>query len=531
MKFDYVLVGGGTSACVLASQLIKRELGTVAIIESGRAPVGARISTPVRYTETFSTSWDYGFQTQPQAELANRRLAWPRGKMLGGSSGINAMIYIPPCREDMECWPNSWAFDEIESSIHEIENRLFAYDYIEPEIHPLSQRFLEAVSEHNCEHNCEHLINDLQTQSRSTISPIRFRRTQNNGRRRSAYHVFLKPILNHSKLTVIENAHATKIRLDNNQARAVEFQRYGENHIIEAERAVILSTGAIFSPAILMRSGIGSKDHLSDHGIDTRLDLPGVGQNLQDHLIVPLVFESKNEPALEKNFSKATRLEYLQSRTGAKCSNIAEVGAFMRLESSNFAYEDALTFENIQLHFTPTHYLEYPTRNSPIDAWTIGVTQSNPRSRGEVRLTQDDKASYGISIDPKYLSEHHDLRDLIKAIQQTLPITQQPSLLDVRGSTLLPRGLSNTGNSGDCLNKQLEKFVRRYALTLYHPVGTCAMGDGTQAVADEGLKVHGTDNLYIADCSIIPKLPIGNPQSFAMLIGYQAAKMIEDSET
>lgn len=531
MKFDYVLVGGGTSACVLASQLIERKLGTVAIIESGCAPVGARIATPVRYTETFSTLWDYGLQTQPQAELANRRLAWPRGKMLGGSSGINAMIYIPPCREDMESWPKSWAYDEIESSVHEIESRLFSSDSFDPEIHPLSQRFLEAANELNRELNREQLRDNQQARPSSKILPIRFRRTQNNGRRRGAYHVFLKPILCHPKLTVIENAHAKKIRLDGDRVRVVEFQRWGEDHLIEAERAVILTSGAVFSPAILMRSGIGSKDHLSDHDVDTRLDLPGVGQNLQDHLIVPLVFESKNQPALEKNFSRATRLEYLQSRTGAKCSNIAEVGAFMRLEASSFACDDASAPENIQLHFTPTHYLEYPTRISPVDAWTIGVTQSNPCSRGEVRLTRDATSPYGISIDPKYLSEHHDLQVLVKAIRQALPIIQQPSLLEVLGSTLIPRGLNEAGISSDSIDNQLEKLVRRYALTLYHPVGTCAVGNDRQAVVDEGLKVHGTDNLYIADSSVIPDLPIGNPQSFAMLIGYRAAKILEEAQT
>jgi choline dehydrogenase len=526
MKFDYVLVGGGTSACVLASQLIERKLGTVAIIESGRVPVGARVSTPVRYTETFSTSWDYGLQTQPQTELAYRRLAWPRGRMLGGSSGINAMIYIPPCREDMECWPSSWAFDEIESSVQAIENRLFASESFDPDIHPLSQRFLEAISQLNHEQQSDL----VQAHPCSNVSPVRFRRTQNNGRRRSAYHVFLKPILNHPKLTVIENAHATKIRLNDNQARAVEFHRYGEEHLIEAERAVILTAGAVFSPSILMRSGIGAKDHLSDHEVDTRLDLPGVGQNLQDHLIVPLVFESKNQTALEKNFSKATRLEYLQTRTGAKCSNIAEVGAFMRLEAPTFKYDEASGPENIQLHFTPTHYLEYPIRNSPVDAWTIGVTQSNPRSRGEIRLTRDNTSPYGVSIDPKYLSDRFDLQALINAIRQVLPITQQPSLLGVLGSTLLPRDVNDTGISSDSFNKKLEKFVRRYALTLYHPVGTCALGDDTQAVVDEGLKVRGTNNLYMADSSIIPNLPIGNPQSFAMLIGYRAAEIIQENQ-
>jgi choline dehydrogenase len=534
MKFDYVLVGGGTAACVLASQLIEREMGTVAVIESGCVPVGARISTPVRYTETFSTSWDYGLQTEPQAELANRRLAWPRGRMLGGSSGMNAMIYIPPCREELDSWPSSWRGEQIESSLHDVESRLFGIDYVEPEIHPLSNRFLEAIDEHNRQHNREDLI-DMQAHPSSPITPVRFRRTQHNGRRRSAYSVFLKPILNHSRLTVIENAHASKIWLDDTgagtaQARAVEFHQHGGSHLIEAERAVVLTSGPIFSPAILMRSGIGSKDHLSDQEIDMKLDLPGVGQNLQDHLIVPLVFESKNQTSLEKHFSTATRLEYLQSRSGAKCSNIAEVGAFMRVNRSRSPCIDVPAQENIQLHFTPTHYLEYPTRKSPIDAWTIGVTQCNPRSRGEVRLTRDDKSPFGVSIDPKYLNERDDLSVLVRAIQQAISITRQPALSHVLGPTLIPRGLVDLGDNPDSLDRQLEKLVRRYAMTLYHPVGTCAMGDCAQAVVDYRLKVHGTDNLYIADSSIIPTIPIGNPQSFAMLIGYHAAKMILESQ-
>ena len=533
MKFDYVLVGGGTSACILASQLVERELGTVAIIESGSTPRGPRISTPVRYTETFATQWDYGLQTEPQSELVHRRLAWPRGKMLGGSSGINAMIYIPPCHEDMKSWPSTWAFDEIAPSIHEIESRLFASedfvsDRLQPDIHPLSQCFLQAISEYNQEERQDSHRLDNDTPK---ISPIRFRRTQSNGRRRNAYQVFLKPLLDHPRLTIIENAHASRVLLDGTRARTVEFERNGENHSIEARVAVVLTAGTVFSPAILMRSGIGSRDHLKEHSIDTRLNLPGVGKNLQDHLIVPLVFESSNQPALEKNFSKATRLEYLRSRTGAKSSNIAEVGAFLKLPSSEFADLDNCAEQNIQLHFTPTHYLEYPTRKSPTDAWTIGVTQSNPLSRGELRLARNNSSKYGLSIDPKYLCEQLDLRVLVSAIRQVLPIVQQPALLNVLGSSLIPKGLVGIESNQESSDKQLEKLIRRYALTLYHPVGTCAMGDDEQAVVDDQLRVRGADNLYVADSSIIPQLPIGNPQSLAMLIGYQAAKILEGDDT
>jgi len=532
MKFDYVLVGGGTSACVLASQLVDRALGTVAIIESGSAPLGPRISTPVRYPETFATHWDYGLRTEPQSELVHRRLAWPRGKMLGGSSGINAMIYVPPCHEDMKSWPVAWAFDKIAASLHAIESRLFASDnfagdYIQPDIHPLSQCFLKAISEYSQEELQDNHRLDIETPK---ISPIRFRRTQSNGRRRTAYNVFLKPLLDHPKLTIIENAHASRVLLDGTRARTVEFERNGENHAIEARVAVVLTAGSVFSPAILMRSGIGSRDLLKEHSIDTRLNLPRVGKNLQDHLIVPLVFESSNQPSLEKNFSKATRLEYLSSRTGAKSSNIAEVGAFLKLSSSEFPDLDNRAAQNIQLHFTPTHYLEYPTRKSPIDAWTIGITQSNPLSRGEVRLARNDASNCGVSINPKYLDEQFDLRVLVSAIRQVLPIAQQPALLNVLGSSLIPKGLVGTGGSQDSLDKQLEKLVRRYAMTLYHPVGTCAIGDDDQAVVDDRLRVRGADNLYVADSSIIPQLPIGNPQSFAMLIGYKAAKILEGDE-
>jgi len=537
MKFDYVLVGGGTSACVLASQLLKRELSTVAIIESGSTPRGPRISTPVRYTETFATHWDYGLQTEPQLELAHRKLAWPRGKMLGGSSGINAMIYVPPCHEDMKSWPVAWAFDKIAPSLSEVESRLFASDNfasdnfasddIQPDIHPLSQCFLQAISEYNHEEPQDNHRLDIDTPK---ISPIRFRRTQSNGRRRTAYHVFLKPLLDHPRLTIIENSRASRVLLDSTRARAVEFERNGENYSVDARVAVVLTAGTVFSPAILMRSGIGPREHLKEHLIDTRFDLPGVGRNLQDHLIVPLVFESSNQPSLEKYFSKATRLEYLRSRTGAKSSNIAEVGAFLKLVSSEIANHQNDVTETIQLHFTPTHYLEYPTRKSPTDAWTIGVTQSKPLSRGEVRLARTDKSKYGLSIDPKYLCEQFDLRVLVSAIRQVLPIAQQPALLKMFSSTLIPKGLVGTVGSQESLDKQLEKLIRRYAMTLYHPVGTCAMGDDDQAVVDDRLRVRGVDNLYVADSSIIPQLPIGNPQSFAMLIGYQAAQILEGNE-
>jgi len=517
MKFDYLLVGGGTSACVLANQVLERKLGTVAIIESGGIPYGPRIFTPVRYTETFGTRWDFGLQTEPQPAIVNRCIAWPRGRMLGGSSGLNAMIYVPVNSNDLLSWPESWRFEKIAPAAQEIEKRLFEPVEPLPEIHPLSQCFLDALSEYN---KCLGLGD--------SIEPIRYRQTQRNGRRYSAYSVFMKPMLGHSSLKLIDHAAASRIIFNNARATGVEYERDGETSLFEANKAVILTAGAIFSPVLLLRSGIGPRDQLSENMIDTRIELSGVGKNLQDHLIVPLVFESSKLPSLERKFSKTTRVDYVQKRSGPKTSNVAEVGAFMDSKSStSFAN---LNFESsrVQLHFMPTHYLEYPTREYPTDAWTIGITQSNPKSRGEIRLSVDNKSKYQFAIDPKYLVDGQDLITLVEGVQRALAIAAQPTLAKVRGSMLIPKSRIGSESFEELTIERIEKFVRRYAMTLYHPVGTCAMGDDADSVVDSQLRVRGTENLYVADASVMPNLPTGNPQSFAMLIGYRMASLIAE---
>jgi len=513
MKFDYVLVGGGTSACVLANQILRKGLGTVAIIESGGFPRGPRIFTPVRYTETFNTAYDFGLETEPQRQLANRRIAYPRGRMLGGSSGINAMIYMPPIPDDMTDWPDGWTHTEIAPLVESIERQLFLEIDSQPEIHPLSRRFLDSVSEYN-----------LANSSQRPIEPIRYRRTQRHGRRHAAYSAFLKPVIDNPQLTIIEKGDVTKVLFDASRATHVEFQYAGRTTTVEANVAVVLAAGTIFSPAILMRSGIGPREHLKENWIDARIDLGGVGKNLQDHLIVPIIYATSEKTSLEKIPTRSTRLEYVQGRCGPKASNIAEVGATISLDSENELSNPKLRQKHIQLHFTPTHYLEYPVRERPVDAWTIGVTHSNPGSCGEVRMAPKETAKQSVYVDPNYLSFDQDVESLIDGVNQSLLIADQPSLSDVRASMLLPR--CSDGNQPD--RNFIEKYIRRHALTLYHPIGTCAIGSDIQeSVVDSQLCVRGTQNLFVADSSIIPRLPRGNPQSFAMVIGYRMGSILE----
>ncbi len=512
-SFDFVIVGGGTAGCVLAGRLLELRAGSVAIVEQGGEPRGPRIYRPALYPSLFGSRWDEGLETVPQANLRSRRLNWPRGKMLGGSSGMNAMIYSRGNPADFEAWPEDWSYEKNLKAFCTVEQRIFnepgnddsGSSTLAPSIHLLSERFLAAAEQFGLPRRSHGSIE-------AVVGGCQYRRTARKGRRLTTYDLFLKAKIENEDLSVFPNFTAERILMKNDQAvGVVGTDRHGRSEI-RASKAVILSIGSVRSPALLLRSGIGPAEDLKDIDVEVRIELDDVGRNLQDHLVYPIIYSTSEDMAIEKEFSRTSRLQYVESRDGAIASNLAEVGAFLSLDGSGDA---SSARPDVQLHFTPNHYLEYPIREKPKPAWSIGVTLLHPKSRGAVRCQRGD--SNEVLIDPSCLSDPSDIARTIEAVRKAEGIARQTALQSVAGPELLP-GKYGTSDF------RLESSIRAYSTTIFHPVGTCSMPTSTSAgVVDENLLVRGTRNLFVADASVIPNLPSANPQAVVMMLGYRTA--------
>jgi choline dehydrogenase len=517
-SFDYLILGGGTAGCIVAAELVAKNAGTVAVIEQGKTPIGPCIYRPSQYSRLFGSQWDESLTTTPQPNMRNRRLRWPRGKMLGGCTGINAMIYSRGSPRDFEHWPESWSYQRNLSAFEAIEQKLFAGKHLRTEAHrasaspsilPISELFLEAA----WQFGLSRLEDDGLV---ATIGSCRYLQTQRHGRRLTAYDAFLKPMLHRDELVLFSRSRIDCITFENDQAVGIHASNERGSYQLRARRGVILCAGAIRSPELLLRSGIGPPEELKRCHLNVVVALEPVGRNLQDHLIYPLIYETDEEFSVDKRPAKEARLEYIQSRSGPIASNLAEVGAFLRLDSLDTS-DKSPSFERpeVQFHFTPNHYLEFPVREQPKAAWSIGVGTLHPKSRGEVRL--DQKPDSGLAIDPRYFSEDYDLDAMATAVFKAKAIAEQSVLRATAKSELLP-GRERWGEA------QLRKSIEMFSTTLFHPVGTCAVSTSSSTgVVDENLLVRGTRNLYVADASVIPTLPSANPQSVVMMVAWRLA--------
>ncbi len=523
-EFDYIVVGGGTSGCVLASELQRLQAGSIVVIESGSQPVGRRIHTPALYTSLFESRWDHNLVTVPQSSLRGREIPWPRGKMLGGCSGMNAMIYSRGSRFDFLTWPKEWRYPNLLNYFERIEDLFFgenpsacgssnsySQNQGDIELHPLSERFLLAAQQSGLK-----ILSDNGLESRP--GACRFQRTQRAGRRQTTFSVFLSP----SSVQWMSNATVQEIILDDQRATGVSVQIEKQLFEIKARKGVILAAGAIHSPTLLQRSGIGPVDVLEQSGVEVKVSNKRVGENLQDHLIFPLIYASHRLNAMASmchpsEAERSARIRYAQDRTGPLTSNIAEVGGFSTLHDGKFELQKG---PEIQWHFTPTHYLEYPNRPDPTNAWTIGVTLLHPKSRGKIRIAADN--DHSVLIDPAYFSHPDDLDQTVRAISQATEIAEQPALAEYHRGQILPGSKRNTID-------RMQASIRAYSTTIYHPIGTCAMGSPSDSVVNSGLQVHEVANLFVADASVIPEQPSANPQAVVMMIGCRMASILADS--
>jgi choline dehydrogenase len=453
--------------------------------------------------------------------------------MLGGCTGMNAMIYLRGAPADFLSWPTAWQYAQNTTAFHAIEKRYFPdQDLGIAELHPLSAQFLDAAmfTDEMCPdelHSWNHASNLSISEDRAfeaSFGPIRYPRTQRHGRRLTAFDIFLKPWLNDKRLQIHSETLVEQISIEGEQAVGIQARNGQGTFSIRAYKGVILSAGTIHSPRLLMQSGIGPATQLKQHDIPVKRPVDAVGENLQDHLVFPIIHALPDQYSIEKQFSRESRLEYVQQRTGPLASNLAEAGAFLSLQGK--AESDSMTGAqpafasgppDVQLHFTPNHYLEYPIRDDPAAAFSIGVTLLHPKSRGSIRLSGSEKS--GIAIDPNYLHVASDRENTLSAIEIATQAAQSLPLAKFSLGELIPGKFRSS-------DVRMEAAIAAFSTTLFHPVGTCHMSDSTDSVVDPNLRVRGFENLYIADASVFPNLPSANPQAIVMMIGYRLADML-----
>ncbi|GAB7533207.1 GMC family oxidoreductase N-terminal domain-containing protein [Pseudomonas sp. 3A(2025)] len=527
--FDYIVVGAGSAGCVLANRLSADPQTTVCLIEAGPSDrnlfPGAYVRTPAGIIRLIANpKWNWMHQFSAQSSSGERAIPCPRGRLWGGSSAINGMIYIRGHRNDYDRWAaagnQGWSYDELlpyflrsehfepgASAWHGRNGELNVADLRSPG--PVNRVFFDAAAELGWRYNP-----DFNAEEQEGYGP--FHVTQINGERCSAARAFLYPALQRPNLTVLSSTLTHRVILQGLRATGVEISQNGAVSRVLAKREVILSAGSINSPQLLLLSGIGPAQELARHGIAQQHELPGVGQNLQDHQDVVLMYRSDSDLSYGLSAKglwplAASPWKYLTRRQGPLTSNTVESGAFLRLAPDDEVPE-------LGLIVAPA-LKNQPQRLVPVGhGISLHIGVMHPQSRGQVRLNSADPHDKPI-IEANFLSHPEDLRKLVAGVH----LVRQ--LADTRAFSARLQGELVPGRHVDS-QEQIEQWVRQNLGTVFHPVGTCKMGNDPLAVVDDQLRVHGLQGLRVADASIMPTLTTGNTNAGAIMIGEKAADLL-----
>lgn len=539
VDYDFIIVGGGSAGSVLANRLSAQNQFKVLLLEAG--PTDRRnpfIHMPAGIVALMhSRRFNWRFWTQPQKHLGNRVLFQPRGKTLGGSSSINAGVYIRGHAWDFDHWARlgckGWSYPEVMPFFKQSENYAPGNDtsaeamyevrnyhgsrgplnVIErPASNPISHAFVQAGQQYGMAPTTD--FNGAEQEGVGL-----FRTYQKDGQRCSNARGYLWPISERGNLTVVTDAHVRRVLLSGKRATGVEYTRNGQTLQAHATREVLLCGGAFNSPQLLMLSGIGPADELGKHGIPLVHELPGVGENLQDHLDVFLVMRASTRqpvsfhPLTLWRWTRET-WRYARFKKGELTSNLAEAGAFLKSRPEE-------SIPDLQLHFLPLPATRHGLNLWPAVrnfAYSIMVYDLRPLSRGRVTLASNDPLAAPV-IDPNYGDCPRDIDQLVLGIKHAREIAAQPALAAFSREEMSPGAHVQS-------DAELRDWVRATSETAYHPVGTCKMGHDAMAVVDDELRVHGIDHLRVVDASIMPTLVGGNTNAAATMIGEKAAQLI-----
>jgi choline dehydrogenase-like flavoprotein len=524
--YDYVIIGAGSSGCVMAARLSELPDVKVLLLEAGPSDTNRYIHLPVGFYKMTTGPLTWGYSTDALSQLGGRQMVFPQGRVLGGGSSINAMVYTRGNGQDYDEWALlegcvGWSYgevlpyfrraednDRLADPFHGTGGPLGVSDPLSP--HPLSRVFVRAAQQAGLPFNPD--FNGARQEGCGL-----YQVTQRHARRCSAAVGYLKPAMGRPNLTVLTDCLATRLVIENGRALGVEYLR-GPGRIAEtarAEQEVIVASGAVGSPRLLMLSGIGAPAELEAASIKPVHDLPGVGKNLQDHIDVYVISELSGPYSYDRHTRPHRMawagLQYLLFGNGPVTSNLAEAGGF--------AYADKRTRSpDMQFHFLPGAGLEAGV--PPLDGYgcTLNSCHLRPRSRGAVTLRSADPM-VPPHIDPNYWAEPYDLEMSLRGFEIAREIMAQPAFRSFVKREHLPGPQTRT-------RAELEAHARRYGKTDYHPVGTCKMGTDELAVVDPQLRVRGIERLRVADSSIMPRLISSNTNAASIMIGEKASDLI-----
>ena len=521
-SYDYVIVGAGSAGSVLAARLTEDPDVSVLLIEAGPSDTKENIHVPAAFGSLLKTDVDWDYATAPEEGCNGRMMFLPRGKVLGGSSSINAMVYIRGARADYDSWRDAgnpgWGYEQMlpyfkrsednergESEFHGVGGPLSVSD--SRSRNPMSEAWVAAAIDAGLAQN-----DDFNGAAQDGVGLYQV--TQRGGRRCSTAVAFLHPALERPGLHLETGLTVHRILFEGTRAVGVAGERLGELFEARAEREVILSGGAYNSPQLLMLSGVGPAEHLALKQIEVLADLPGVGQNLSDHISAGAIFTTEEPVSLLVGAEPEQQLLFAEQGKGPLTSNVAEAGGFWRSR-------DDLAAADVQYHAAPVMFVDEGLGDPTAHGMSFAGCLLTPRSRGSVTLRSNDPAAKPW-IRHNFYDEPEDVEVMLDALRLTLEISQQAPLdRYCRDEFVAPASDSDS---------DLRAHLARHSQTLYHPVGTCAMGTGPDAVVDSELRVHGLDGLRVVDASVMPTIPRGNTNAPTIAVAERAADLIRGRE-